>query len=183
MGPGAGMRTYIHTKVVQPITHLLKQGITPEKISLSIAWGVVIGIFPVVGTTTLLCAIVAIVLRLNLPIIQLANWLVYPLQLLLVAPFFFAGAYLFGSEPFTQDARELIVLFRNDLLSAVILLKDIILHAVLVWLCMAPVGIILLYWVLKPLLKKFPVHRHPAGISSTGFRRGKNSAGDDRSTP
>ena len=77
----------------------------------------------------------------------------------------------------------MIVLFRNDLLSSVILLKDIILHAVLVWLCVAPVGIILLYWVLKPLLKKLPVHRYPVEYSSNGFRRGKNSAGDDRSTP
>ena len=178
------MREYIHTKVVVPVTQLLKQGITPEKISLSIAWGVVIGLFPVVGTTTLLCTIVALVLRLNLPIIHLANWLVYPLQLILVAPFFLAGAYVFGGEPFSRDARELIVLFQNDLISAVILLKDIILHAVLVWLCIALVGIILLYWILKPLLKKLSVHRNPpVERSSNGFHQGPGSAGDDRSRP
>ena len=180
---GTGMRTYIQRKAVVPVTQLLRQGITPEKLSLSIAWGVVIGIFPVVGTTTLLCATVAIVLRLNLPIIQLANWLVYPLQLILVAPFFLAGAYLFGSEPFTQDTQGLIVLFQNDLLSAMVLLKDIILHAVFIWFCMAPIGIILLSLVFKALLKKLPIHRYPAVESgSKDFCRGPGSAGDNRST-
>ena len=181
---GTGMRTYIQKKAVIPVAQLLRGGITPEKMSLSIAWGVVIGIFPVVGTTTLLCAIVAIVLRLNLPVIQLANWLVYPLQLVFAAPFFLAGAYLFGGEPLTQDTQGLIVLFQNDLISAVVLLKDIILHAVLVWLCIAPVGIIVLSWALRPLLKKLPIHRDPAVESgSNGFRRGPGSAGDNRSTP
>lgn len=106
-----GIRQYIHGKVIIPVTKLLRQGITPEKIAMSIAWGIVIGIFPVVGTTTLLCAIVAIVLRLNLPIIQLANWLVYPLQITLLLPFFFTGAYVLGSGPLTYDAQELIFLF------------------------------------------------------------------------
>ncbi len=149
-----GIRQYIQGKVVVPVTQLLRQGITPEKISLSIALGVVIGIFPVVGTTTLLCTVVAIVLRLNLPIIQLANWLVYPLQLLLIAPFFFAGAYLFGSEPFTRDARELIFLFQSDLFNALILLWDILLHAVVVWLMVSPLVIFGVFIVLRPVLKK-----------------------------
>ncbi|HOO37843.1 MAG TPA: DUF2062 domain-containing protein [Deltaproteobacteria bacterium] len=176
------MRRYITRKVVVPIVQLLRQGITPEKVSLSIAWGVVIGIFPVIGATTLLCTILALILRLNLPVIQLANWLVYPLQLVLVAPFFVAGAYLFGSEPFTQDARELIVLFQDDLLSAVVLLKDIILDAVLVWLCVAPVGIIGMYLILRPVMKRIPVHRYPIEPESNGFHLGENIAGDDRST-
>ncbi|HPJ94670.1 MAG TPA: DUF2062 domain-containing protein [Deltaproteobacteria bacterium] len=176
------MRRYITRKVVVPIVQLLRQGITPEKVSLSIAWGVVIGIFPVIGATTLLCTILALVLRLNLPVIQLANWLVYPLQLVLVAPFFVAGAYLFGSEPFTQDARELIVLFQDDLLSAVVLLKDIILDAVLVWLCVAPVGIIGMYLILRPVMKRIPVHRYPIEPERNGFHLGENIAGDDRST-
>ena len=177
------MRRYITRKVVVPLVQLLRQGITPEKLALSIAWGVVIGIFPIVGTTTLLCTIVALVLRLNLPVIQLANWLVYPLQLVLVAPFFVAGAYLFGSEPFTQDARELIVLFQDDLLNAVVLLKDILLNAVLVWLCIAPVGIIGMYCILKPVLKRLPVHRYPVEFDRNGFHRGQNIAGDNRKIP
>ncbi|MBN2298605.1 MAG: DUF2062 domain-containing protein [Deltaproteobacteria bacterium] len=176
------MRRYSTRKVVDPVVQFLRQGITPEKISLSIAWGVVIGIFPVVGTTTLLCTVVALGLRLNLPVIQLANWLVYPLQLILVAPFFLAGSCLFGSEPFTRDAQELILLFQSDLMGALNLLKDIILHAILVWLCMAPAGIILLYRALKPLLKRLSMHRYPVEIRRNGVIQEQNSASGNRST-
>jgi uncharacterized protein (DUF2062 family) len=61
-----------------PIVDLLRQGITPEKIALSIALGAVLGIFPVLGSTTILCAAAAFVLRLNLSAIQIVNFLIYP---------------------------------------------------------------------------------------------------------
>ncbi|MBN2299057.1 MAG: DUF2062 domain-containing protein, partial [Deltaproteobacteria bacterium] len=105
-------------KILVPVTKLLKQGISPEKIALSIAWGVMLGIFPVLGTTTILCTVAAVLLRLNLPVIQLANWLVYPLQIVLIVPFFVAGTAMFGNSPFMQDAAQLIVLFRDDWFNA-----------------------------------------------------------------
>ncbi len=40
---------------------------TPEKMALSLALGGALGVFPALGCTTLLCTLVAIVLRLNLP--------------------------------------------------------------------------------------------------------------------
>ena len=159
-----GIRQYIHGKVIIPVTRLLRQGITPEKISLSIAWGVVIGIFPVVGTTTLLCAIVAIVLRLNLPIIQLANWLVYPLQIALLPPFFFIGAYVFGSGPLTHDAQELIFLFQSDLVNALVLLWDVLLQAIIVWLVMSPFVILCVFFILRPVLKRLLIRTESAQI-------------------
>ena len=63
--------------VLVPIVDLLRQGITPEKIALSIALGAVLGIFPVLGSTTLLCAAAAFILRLNMPAIQVVNFLIY----------------------------------------------------------------------------------------------------------
>jgi len=148
------IRQYIHGKVIIPVTKLLRQGITPEKIAMSIAWGVVIGIFPGVGTTTLLCTIVAVVLRLNLPIIQLANWLVYPLQIALLLPFFFIGACVFGSGPLTHDAQELIVLFQSDLMNALVLLWDVLLQAIIVWLVMSPFMILGIFVILRPVLRR-----------------------------
>lgn len=77
---------FIHRRLVQPVIALLSQGITPEKIALSLAIGIVLGVFPVLGSTTLLCAAAAMVFRLNLPAIQLVNYIVYPLQLALFVP-------------------------------------------------------------------------------------------------
>ena len=65
-----------------PIINLLKQGITPEKISLCIALGVMLGVFPVIGSTMILCTIASLSLKLNLPLIQIISYLVYPLQFL-----------------------------------------------------------------------------------------------------
>ncbi len=79
---------WLRRKIVNPILDLLRQGITPEKIALSIALGLTLGVAPVLGSTSILCLLAAFVLGLNLPAIQLVNYLVYPLQLALLAPFF-----------------------------------------------------------------------------------------------
>ncbi|MEQ1352439.1 MAG: hypothetical protein ABLT11_00385 [Candidatus Acidiferrum sp.] len=40
---------FFHRKIVRPVVDLLRQGITPEKIALSIACGLILGIFPALG--------------------------------------------------------------------------------------------------------------------------------------
>lgn len=92
----------------------LRQGMTPRKLALTCAFGVVIGIFPIFGTTTLLCLGVAILFRLNIPIIQLVNYLIAPLQLILILPFIKIGTFLFGLDPFPFTADQLLSMFRND---------------------------------------------------------------------
>jgi uncharacterized protein (DUF2062 family) len=47
-------------RIVDPIVTLLKQGITPESIALSLACGTIIGVFPVFGTTIVLCTAAAL---------------------------------------------------------------------------------------------------------------------------
>jgi uncharacterized protein (DUF2062 family) len=53
-------RGFFHRRIVAPILALLTQGITPEKIALSLALGIVLGVFPVLGSTTVLCAAAAL---------------------------------------------------------------------------------------------------------------------------
>src|SRR5277367_3848606 len=86
---------FIQRKLVRPIIELLKQGVTPEKMALSLALGVTLGIFPALGWTTALCAIAALVLRLNLPAIQIVNYFMYPAQIALLIPFFRLGERIF----------------------------------------------------------------------------------------
>ena len=75
----------------------LKMGITPEKLALCIALGFTFGMIPALGTTTILCALTAFILRLNLAAILVVNYFVYPIQLALLLPFIRAGEWLFGS--------------------------------------------------------------------------------------
>ena len=75
----------------------LVQGITPRRLALTLALGFAIGCIPVVGIPTALCALLALALRLNLPAIQAANYLVMPLQLVLIVPFVRLGGWLLSS--------------------------------------------------------------------------------------
>jgi uncharacterized protein (DUF2062 family) len=66
-------------RIREKMIGFLKQGITPRDLSLAVALGIMLGTFPVIGSTTLLCIAASVVLRLNLPAIQSVNWLVSPL--------------------------------------------------------------------------------------------------------
>ena len=101
--------------ILNVLGQALRQGMTPRKLALTCAFGIVIGIFPVFGTTTLLCFGVAILLRLNIPVIQLVNYLVAPLQLLLILPFIKIGTYLFGLTPFPYTSDQLLTMFSSNL--------------------------------------------------------------------
>ena len=150
------LRNFWQRKIVKPIIDLLKRGITPEKIVLSIAFGVTIGVIPVLGTTTILCALVAIIFRLNLTMIQLVNYLVYPLQLILLIPFYRAGEILFSSKALSLSVEQVVSMFNQDFEAAVKFLWITTLHAVAVWGIIAPLVIAILYFGLLPVIRQLP---------------------------
>ncbi len=145
---------YFHKRVFAPVLDLLKQGAAPEKIALSIAWGAVLGIFPVLGITTFLCACVAVTFRLNMAAIQFANWLVCPLQVILLVPFIMLGGHLFGTPAAAEDVENVMTLFRADLSSALGYAGDRVFRGVLVWLLAVPVVLPLLNKILVSVFRK-----------------------------
>lgn len=147
------MRKFFRHKVIDPIGKLLRQGISPEKIALGVAISLVISIFPVIGATTGLCAIAAIVLRLNLPVMQIVNYLAYPLQIALLIPFFHFGALLFGVEPLPLSGSELITMFKADFWDAIGQLWDTTMRAIVAWCLICLPAMAGVYYALIPLLK------------------------------
>jgi uncharacterized protein (DUF2062 family) len=131
-----------------PIISLLKHGLTPQILALSMASGIIIGTFPLVGTTTAICTMAAILFRMNLLVTQLGNWLVYPLQLLLVVPFIILGEHLFGSSS-TIDPSHIMTLLHTDLWTTLRLFSKMILHAAIAWMICAPLAFAAIYLVLK----------------------------------
>ena len=121
-------------KVSEPVLRLLGQGASPKRLAASFALGTVIGLFPVVGVTTAACAAAALLFRLNLPVIQLANYLVYPLQLALLIPFAHLGAALFQAPPPPLSTDELARLFSEDVLGTMAAFSTVIAHAVVAWM-------------------------------------------------
>ncbi len=144
----------LYRRLVGPVVALLTQGITPEKIALSLAFGIVLGIFPVLGSTTLLCALAALILQLNLPSIQLVNYLIYPVQLLLLVPFIRMGEKLFRVVPLQLSLAQMLAMIRADLPHAVATLWLAEVHAISAWLLIGPPAILLLNFLLSRALRE-----------------------------
>jgi uncharacterized protein (DUF2062 family) len=139
-------------RVVRPILEFLRQGLTPEKLSITIALGITLGVTPVLGSTVLLCTLAAIVFRLNLAAIQLVNWLVYPFQLALVIPFYRLGGWMFKTPPSELSVVYILTLIRTNLFHAVATLWTVTLHALAAWLLLGSIATGLLYLMLVPVL-------------------------------
>ena len=147
-------QSFFYRKLIQPIIDLLRQGITPEKIALSLAIGVCLGVFPVLGSTTALCTVAAIVFRLNLPAIQLVNYFVYPLQLALLIPFIRFGEIIFRAP---HVSLSLTIIFESIKRSAWQTTKTYWTsgwHAMIAWCLVGPLAIWILYLVFIPVLRR-----------------------------
>lgn len=148
--------------IVTPIANQLTQGVSPDRIALTIAVGLVFGIFPILGSTTLLCALAGIFLRLNQPIVQLVNYIAYPLQLALLIPFYRAGETLFRAGHIPLSIPLLFQRFAADWWQ---FLKDfgvIALQGITVWALIAPVAMAVIYRSVRPPLRTFALRLRPA---------------------
>lgn len=138
----------------------LLTGLNPGKLAQSFAIGTCLGLMPFPGTT-LTCTAAAILFRLNFGAIQLINYMVAPLQLILIYPLFKAGAALTGShvmsgslDVFTQRLN----VAPMDTLSELGLTS---VAALIIWaLLSVPVGI-RLYKISLPVFKKISGRSFP----------------------
>jgi len=113
-------------------------GMSPESAALLLTIGLVLGVFPVYGCPTVLCALAALLLRLNLPAVQLVNQVTSPLQFALLLPFSRFGALVSGGSTL-RGAWQVAGMARD---------------AVLGWCCLSvPAGIVL-YFVLVSTLRR-----------------------------
>ncbi|OQB37381.1 MAG: hypothetical protein BWY06_02392 [Candidatus Latescibacteria bacterium ADurb.Bin168] len=150
MGAGG----FVRRRVVSPVVDLLKQGVTPEKIALSMIVGGALGVFPVLGSTTILCTLAAFLLRLNMPAIQIVNYVVFPLQLLLLIPFARFGERIFHANPIPFSASEMVAMFQSDFLGSMNALWVTGLHAIVAWCVFMPPAAVFAYLVLVPGLRR-----------------------------
>jgi uncharacterized protein (DUF2062 family) len=141
-------------RVVDVVLAQLRQGITPRKIALTIAIGTTLGLFPILGSTTLLCFLAGLLLRLNQPIIQGVNYLVYPLQIAGIYFFIRVGERLTGTAPLQFSIPGLLQQFRAGPLHFFQEFGMTALRGVLAWTLIAPVAAAAIYFVLLPILRR-----------------------------
>ncbi len=149
----ASLLKFWRERVVALVIAQLVQGVTPQKIALSIALGLSLGIIPVLGTTTALCAVAAIRFKLNQPVIQLVNWLVYPLQLGLLLVFARIGEWMMHAPCMNFSLPEMLLKFRESPVKFFGQFGVTTIHGVVAWLFIAPVLTGVTYCVLAGPLK------------------------------
>ena len=147
------LQARLKAKIADPIVEQLTQGLSPEKIALTVAVGLTIAVNPVVGTTTVLCFFAAWALRLNQPIIQAVNWSSYALQLLLIFPFIRLGEWIFAAAPETRSLQELVAMAKADAFGTVRTLGATIAHAVVGWALVAPLLTAAIYFATRPFFR------------------------------
>ena len=150
-------KSFWRRRVLDVILAQLKQGITPQKISLTLALGMALGIFPILGATTLLCFLFGLWLKLNQPIIQVVNYLIYPLQLVLILVFVRIGEFMVRATPVSFSIPELFRKFDESPANFFREFGLTGLHGIIAWLVIAPFFAALIYFLLLPPLKKLAV--------------------------
>ena len=145
---------FLHRKIVHPLLELLRQGATPEKLALSVALGVVFGLIPAIGWNTAMCALVAFIWKLNLPAIQLVNYSLYPIQVILILPFFRLGERVFRAPHLPLSVSQMYAMIHATRWDAVRLLWTTTWHAVVVWAVLAPFVSAAVYFALVPALRQ-----------------------------
>jgi len=152
--PRSGLRAFWRRRVVDVMLSQLRQGITPQKIALTLALGTVIALFPIMGTTTALCVLAGIALKLNQPIIQLVNWIAWPLQIPGIYFFVRAGEWLTRSPHVSFSISALLLAFKDSPVRFLQQYGMTGLRGVLAWALIAPGAVALIYVLTLPLFKR-----------------------------
>jgi len=151
---------FLRRRVVDPVAQLLRIGATPHRLAWSIAIGAVIGVNPLLGSTTLIALAIAPPLRLNVIATQLGNHLMYPVEILLFPVFVRLGITLFRTPRLPLEHGALLHAVKFHPLDTTRLLWRWEWHALVVWAVFAALAAPLLQRVLRASLERMLTGLH-----------------------
>jgi uncharacterized protein (DUF2062 family) len=147
------LKKYFSKKISTPLLSHLKSGMSVEKVSLTLALGICIGIIPVLGVSTILLTIIALVLRLNIPAIQLVNYGIAVVKYALFVPFLKLGQIIFFRGESHIQFKNILSQYHEDFFGTFKTLWHLNLGGFIVWAIIAvPLGI-LIYHKSQPFFK------------------------------
>jgi uncharacterized protein (DUF2062 family) len=156
---------WLYRKILAPLLALLRQGVSPSRLALCVAIGIVVGNIPILGVSTILCSLIALLFRLNLPAMQIVQAAMAPSQILLIIPFVRLGEWIMRDPPQPLSIEAGMQLLARGVWQAVQTLWGAIVHAGIAWILVAPCAIFLLYKVLTPVFERtarqFPKRSSP----------------------
>jgi uncharacterized protein (DUF2062 family) len=128
----------------------ISQGVSPKELALSCSLALVFGIFPLLGTTTVLCLLAGLYFRLNQPVLQTLNYLFSPLQLIGIPLFLYLGESALGLPHLVLNPLEIPGQFASDWRLFLSQYGMAGVHAILAWAIIAPIlGMVTYYFSKK----------------------------------
>ena len=140
---------YIHQRVILPLRIIPAGGLSDEKIAFSLMLGVLTGCFPVLGGTTVLGFILAGIFRQNLAIIQAINWLLAPIQLILIIPLIRLGSGIFRSKEIIVSIEQVQHAFEIGVTEGIRFMGILNLYGIIAWLLLALPAGLLSYFIFR----------------------------------
>ena len=128
------------------------QGISLSDCAQAIALAITIGLFPILGFSTLIITAIVYFKRLNQPIAQLFNWICGPIKLVFIIPFIRVGEYLFGADRFVLNLGELSRQFYENSWATLSEFAWTFLHAIAGWSFCAPIIYLVVYTISKSVI-------------------------------
>ncbi len=123
----------IRHKILIPFRLVPKEGLSPEKLAFSVTLGIVSGIFPVIGLTTLLSIVLTMLFRQNLLVVQSIQWILALVQVLLIIPFMQFGAYILNVHALHINMAQINHAFQPGMLSGIRTVGIFHLYGILTW--------------------------------------------------
>ena len=133
---------------------LLKMGADPDKLAWSLALGVVVGVNPLLGSTTVVVLGLAAVFRLNFVASQVGNHAMYPVEILLFPVFIKLGDVEFGTEKLPLEGHALWYAVKHHPWDTTRLLWTWEWHGLVVWAVFAAVALPVIAMSSEPVLRK-----------------------------
>lgn len=137
------------------ITALFKQGLTPKNLSQSILLSALLSVIPIIGISTLLITTIGFSLRkhLNLPVMLALNYVLWPIQIVLIIPFIRIGESIFLVEAKSHSIAEIVSSFQNNFFETISQLSFELLCGIGGWFCTALPITLAIYSIILLILK------------------------------
>lgn len=145
----------IGKRILLPLFSRLQQisgsGLSPRSLAKTVCIGAAIGLMPLVWGSSLLCILAGRWFRLNQLVLQAVNYLLYPVQLVLLVPFCSLGAQLLPGGR-TTTPQQVGQLLNGTIGDIGMQLLQLSLQGMLVWVISVPPTAALVYRLIVTIL-------------------------------
>jgi len=145
---------HIKNKILIPFRLVPKEGLTAEQIAFSITIGIVAGLFPVIGTTTLVSVLLTLLFRQNILIVQAVQWILGLVQIFLIIPFMQFGAFILNQHGIHISMHQINIAFEPGFLAGIKTVGILQLYAILTWIILSIPASAISYFAFRAVFQK-----------------------------